>query len=122
MFTGGLGIHYGAEKVGATVIPVSGGNTQRQIELMQDFGSNILTCTPSYALYLAEVLAEMGIDPKKDLKLVAGVFGAEPWTDEMRAQIEEKLGILAFDIYGFRITSYNVCYTKLLRTWKYLRK
>lgn len=100
LFTGGLGIHYGAEKVGATVIPVSGGNTKRQIEIMQDFGSSILTCTPSYALYLAETMKEMGIDPRKDLSLKAGVFGAEPWTEEMRKEIEDQLGILAIDIYG----------------------
>ena len=100
LFTGGLGVHYGAEKLGAAVIPISGGNTSRQIQIMQDFGSNILTCTPSYALYLAEVMEEMGIDPKKDLKLKAGIFGAEPWTPEMRAKIEEKFNILAIDIYG----------------------
>ncbi len=100
LFTGGLGVHYGAEKIGATVIPVSGGNTKRQIEIMQDFGSNILTCTPSYALYLAETMKEMGIDPKKDLSLKAGVFGAEPWTEAMRKEIEDALGILAIDIYG----------------------
>lgn len=100
LFTGGLGIHYGAEKIGATVIPVSGGNTKRQIEIMQDFGSTILTCTPSYALYLAETMKEMGIDPGRDLKLKAGVFGAEPWTEEMRKEIQDQLGILAIDIYG----------------------
>lgn len=100
LFTGGLGVHYGAEKIGATVIPVSGGNTKRQIEIMRDFGSTILTCTPSYALYLAETMKEMGIDPKKDLKLKAGVFGAEPWTEEMRREIETQIGIKALDIYG----------------------
>jgi len=100
LFTGGLGVHYGAEKIGATVIPVSGGNTKRQIEIMKDFGSTILTCTPSYALYLAETMIEMGIDPKKDLSLKAGVFGAEPWTEEMRREIESQMGILAIDIYG----------------------
>lgn len=100
LFTGGLGIHYGAEKISATVIPVSGGNTKRQIEIMKDFGSTILTCTPSYALYLAETMREMGIDPKKDLCLKAGVFGAEPWTEEMRKEIEEQMGIMAIDIYG----------------------
>lgn len=100
LFTGGLGVHYGAEKIGATVIPISGGNTKRQIEIMQDFGSTILTCTPSYALYLAETMKEMGIDPRKDLKLKAGVFGAEPWTQEMRKEIEEQMGIMAIDIYG----------------------
>jgi len=100
LFTGGLGAHYGAEKVGASVIPISGGNTQKQIMLLQDFGSDAIACTPSYALYLAEVLGEMGIDPRKDLKLKYGIFGAEPWSHEMRAQIEEKLGIRATDIYG----------------------
>lgn len=99
LFTGGLGIHYGAEKIGATVIPMSGGNTQRQIQLMQDFGSTILACTPSYALYLAEAMAEAGID-RSTIKLKAGVFGAEPWTERMRKEIEEKLRITAIDIYG----------------------
>jgi phenylacetate-CoA ligase len=99
LFTGGLGIHYGAEKIGATVIPVSGGNTQRQLQIMQDFGSSILACTPSYALYLAEAMAEAGISPST-LKLRAGVFGAEPWTEEMRREIENKLNIKAIDIYG----------------------
>jgi phenylacetate-CoA ligase len=99
LFTGGLGIHYGAEKIGATVIPVSSGNTQRQLQLMQDLGSTILACTPSYALYLAEAMAEAGISPNS-LKLKAGVFGAEPWTEEMRREIEDKLKIKAIDIYG----------------------
>jgi len=99
LFTGGLGVHYGAERLGASVIPVSGGNTQRQILLMQDFGTTHLTCTPSYALFIAEVMAEMGVDPT-DLKLEAGVFGAEPWSENMRIEIEKKLGIKAFDIYG----------------------
>lgn len=100
LFTGGLGVHYGAEKIGATVIPVSGGNTKLQIQIMKDFGSTILTCTPSYALYIAETMREMGIDPKKDLKLKAGIFGAEPWTEAMRREIEGQLGIKAHDIYG----------------------
>lgn len=100
LFTGGLGVHYGAETLGAAVIPISGGNTQRQLEIMQDFGSTILTCTPSYALYLAESMKEAGIDPRKDTKLRIGIFGAEPWTEEMRQDIEKKLGILAYDIYG----------------------
>lgn len=99
LFTGGLGMHSGAEKVGMTVIPVSTGNTARQITVMKDFGSTIICCTPSYALYLAESLREMGLT-KDDLKLKAGLFGAEPWTDEMRAQIEEDLGLKAYDIYG----------------------
>jgi phenylacetate-CoA ligase len=99
LFTGGLGIHYGGEKIGASVIPVSGGNTTRQLQLMHDFGSTILACTPSYALFLAEAIEESGID-RKELKLRAGVFGAEPWTENMRKEIEEKLRIKAIDIYG----------------------
>ncbi|MBP5473584.1 MAG: AMP-binding protein, partial [Bacteroidales bacterium] len=99
LFTGGLGLHYGAEKVGASVIPISGGNTQRQIQLMRDFGTTVLACTPSYALYIAETLAESKID-RSELKLKAGIFGAEPWTENMRKEIESKLGIKAIDIYG----------------------
>lgn len=99
LFTGGLGVHYGAEYLGASVIPISGGNTQRQIQIMKDFGTNVLACTPSYALFLSETLDEMGIGPQ-DLQLRAGVFGAEPWSDNMRKEIENKLGILAIDIYG----------------------
>ncbi len=99
LFTGGLGAHYGAEKIGAAVIPVSGGNTKRQIMLMQDFGSTILLCTPSYALNLAEVMAEEGVDPGT-LKLKCGIFGAEPWSESMRKEIEKKLKIAALDIYG----------------------
>jgi len=99
LFTGGLGIHYGAERVGASVIPMSGGNTKRQITVMVDFGSTVLTCTPSYALYMAEVAEEMGVDFKA-LKLKSGAFGAEPWSDSMRKEIEEKLNLSAIDIYG----------------------
>jgi phenylacetate-CoA ligase len=99
LFTGGLGIHYGAERVGATVIPMSGGNTKRQILVMKDFGSTVLTCTPSYALYMAEVAEEMGIDFKA-LKLKSGAFGAEPWSESMRVEIEKKLNLEPFDIYG----------------------
>jgi phenylacetate-CoA ligase len=99
LFTGGLGAHYGAEKIGASVIPISGGNTKRQIMLMKDFGTTHLACTPSYALYLAETMEEMGIT-RSELKLKAGVFGAEPWTEAMRKEIESRLGILAIDIYG----------------------
>jgi len=99
LFTGGLGVHYGAEKLGASVIPTSGGNSKRQIMLMQDFGTTVLTCTPSYALFLAEVMEEIGISPS-DLKLQCGVFGAEPWSENMRREIETKLQIDAFDIYG----------------------
>ena len=99
LFTGGLGVHYGAELLGAAVIPISGGNTKRQIMVMKDFGTDILTCTPSYALYIAEVMTEMGLSPA-DFKLKAGIFGAEPWSENMRRQIEEKLQITALDIYG----------------------
>jgi phenylacetate-CoA ligase len=99
LFTGGLGFHYGAEKLGATVIPVSGGNTKRQIMLMEDFGSTVLTCTPSYALTLAEAMDEVGVG-KENLKLRVGIFGAEPWSQSMRQQVETKLGIDAVDIYG----------------------
>lgn len=99
LFTGGLGVHYGAERLGASIIPISGGNTAKQIMIMQDFGSTILTCTPSYAIYLAEVLAESGIDPA-NLKIRAGIFGAEPWSENIRKEIEKKLKIKAFDIYG----------------------
>ncbi len=99
LFTGGLGAHYGAEALGAMTVPVSGGNTERQIMLMQDFGSTILACTPSYALFMAETMEEMGVD-RKSLKLEAGIFGAEPWTEAMRNEIEQRLKILAIDIYG----------------------
>ncbi|MEJ5301380.1 MAG: phenylacetate--CoA ligase PaaK [Thermodesulforhabdaceae bacterium] len=99
LFTGGLGVHYGAEKLGASVIPISGGNTKRQIMIMKDFGATVLTCTPSYALHLSEVAMEMGVDPKT-LKLKVGVFGAEPWSEKMREEIEQKLYLTAIDIYG----------------------
>jgi len=99
LFTGGLGLHGGAEYLGASVIPISSGNTQRQILLMKDFKSTILCCTPSYALTMAEAIAHAGIDPS-ELSLKAGIFGAEPWTDGMRDEIERGLGIKAFDIYG----------------------
>ncbi|HBZ54950.1 MAG TPA: phenylacetate--CoA ligase [Syntrophobacteraceae bacterium] len=99
LFTGGLGIHYGAERLGASVIPISGGNTKRQIMIMKDFGPTILTCTPSYALYLAEVAIEMGIG-FGDLKFKSGLFGAEPWSEQMREEIQRKLHLHAVDIYG----------------------
>ena len=99
LFTGGFGLHYGAEKLGATVIPISSGNTRRQIMIMKDYGTTVLICTPSYALYLAETMEEMGVSPK-ELKLRVGLFGAEPWTDQMRREIEERLGIDATDNYG----------------------
>ncbi len=99
LFTGGLGLHYGAEKVGASVIPISGGNTKKQLQLMQDFGSTVLACTPSYASFLGEAINESEID-RKNFRLTSGIFGAEPWTEEMRKEIEDLLGIKAFDIYG----------------------
>lgn len=99
LFTGGLGVHYGAEKLGASVIPVSGGNTKRQIIIMKDFGPTILTATPSYALHLAEVAEEAGIS-FEDLKFKYGIFGAEPWSERMREEIEKKLNLTAVDIYG----------------------
>ena len=99
LFTGGLGLHYGAEKIGASVVPISGGNTDKQLTLLQDFGTTVLACTPSYALRLAEALEEIGVSPD-DLKLRVGIFGAEPWSEEMRSNIEKGLGLIAHDIYG----------------------
>ncbi|NCB85082.1 MAG: phenylacetate--CoA ligase family protein [Bacteroidia bacterium] len=99
LFTGGLGAHYGAEEVGASVIPISGGNTRRQLQLMSDYGVTALACTPSYALHLADAMAEHGYS-LKDMKVKKGVFGAEPWTENMRLELERKWGIHAFDIYG----------------------
>lgn len=99
LFTGGFGAHYGARKIGAMAIPMSSGNSKRQIKIMKDLGSTYLCCTPSYAMSLAEVLHEMGYT-KDDINLKGGVFGAEPWTEEMRREIEDKLGIKAYDIYG----------------------
>ena len=99
LFTGGLGAHYGAERLGASVIPISGGNTKRQIMILQDFGPTAICCTPSYALNLAEQGREMGIDMKA-LKLRVGIFGAEPWSEKMRTEIENVLGIKALNIYG----------------------
>lgn len=99
LFTGGLGLHYGCENLGATVIPISGGNTAKQLQLMQDFGTSVIACTPSYALYLSEAIEEAGIDVKT-LNLRVGIFGAEPWTENMRREIESKLGLKAIDIYG----------------------
>ena len=99
LFTGGLGVHYGAERLGASVIPISGGNTKRQVMIMKDFGPTVLTCTPSYALHLAEVAAEMGVS-FRDLKFKAGIFGAEPWSEQMRREIERTLNLKAMDIYG----------------------
>jgi phenylacetate-CoA ligase len=99
LFTGGLGAHYGAERLGATVIPVSGGNTKRQITIMQDFGSTVLLSTPSYALNLAEAMDALGVDPAS-LSLRVGIFGAEPWSENMREEVERKLNLKAVDIYG----------------------
>jgi len=99
LFTGGLGIHYGAERLGAAVLPTSAGNTKRQIMLLQDLGTTVLTCTPSYALIINETAREMGVDIR-DTKLRVGVFGAEPWSENMRHDIESKLGIQALNVYG----------------------
>lgn len=104
LFTGGAGLHGGSHKVGCLTLPMSSGNTERQIQFMMDLGSTILCCTPSYAAYIGETLAEMGYTPD-DIKLKAGIFGAEPWTEEMRQQIEKSLGIKAYDIYGLTETS-----------------
>lgn len=98
LFTGGFGLHYGLEKVGVSVIPASSGNTQRQLMIMQDFGTTVLVCTPSYALYLGEAVTEAGIRDKLSIK--HGLFGAEPWTNQMRIEIEHKLGLSATDNYG----------------------
>jgi phenylacetate-CoA ligase len=99
LFTGGLGAHYGVENMGATVVPASTGNTEKHVKLIRDLGITGIACTPSYALYLAETLAKMGIK-KEDLKLRIGAFGAEPWTENMRKEIEEKLGLKAYNLYG----------------------
>lgn len=99
LFTGGLGMHYGVENLGATVIPMSSGNTAKQIQLMHDFGPTAIACTPSYALYLAEAIEASNM-PREDFNLRIGIFGAEPWTENMRKEIETKLGIKAFNIYG----------------------
>ena len=99
LFTGGLGAHYGAERLGCSVVPVSGGGTERQVVLLQDFGSRVLCATPSYALNIAEVAARQGVD-LRELPVSIGVFGAEPWSDAMRVELEDKLGLKAVDIYG----------------------
>ena len=104
LFTGGAGLHGGSHKVGCLTLPMSSGNTERQIQFMMDLGTTILCCTPSYAAYIGESLAEQGYKPE-DNKLKAGIFGAEPWTEEMRRDIEQKLGIKAYDIYGLTETS-----------------
>ena len=99
LFTGGFGLHYGAERLGASVIPISAGNTKRQIQIMQDFKTTALVCTPSYALIIADTMMEMGVNPN-GLSLRYGLFGAEPWSEAMRVEIKEKLGIQATDNYG----------------------
>ena len=99
LFTGGLGAHYGSERLGALTIPISGGNTKRQVQVLKDFGTTVLACTPSYALLIAETAREMGVDPLS-LPVRLGVFGAEPWSEGMRRQVEEELGLAAIDIYG----------------------
>src|SRR3990170_8028419 len=99
LFTGGLGFHYGAERLGAAVIPISGGFTDRQLTALQDLGSTVLCCTPSYSLHLAEAVEEAGLGPE-DLKLRVGFFGAEPWTEGMRDAIETRLRVMALNIYG----------------------
>ncbi len=100
LFTGGFGLHYGLEEIGATVVPVSSGNTLRQLQLMKDFGSTVLVGTPSYALHIIDVMKEAGIEPKRDLKLKYGLFGAEPWSESIRREIEKGLNISATDNYG----------------------
>jgi len=99
LFTGGLGLHYGAELLGAVTLPASSGNTNRQVTMIKDFGSTILCCTPSYALYIGDTLEQMGVN-LSEIKLKSGLFGAEPWTENMRSEIEKRLGIKAYDIYG----------------------
>ena len=104
LFTGGLGMHYGAEKLGAVALPASSGNTERQITMIKDFGCTVLCCTPSYALYIGDTLEQMGVK-LSEIKLKAGLFGAEPWTENMRFEIEQRLGLKAYDIYGLTETS-----------------
>jgi phenylacetate-CoA ligase len=99
LFTGGFGLHYGAEKIGASVIPISSGNTKRQLMIMEDYRTTVLVCTPSYAMFLTEVLEENNIEPER-LSLKYGLFGAEPWSERMRTEIEDKTGIIATDNYG----------------------
>jgi phenylacetate-CoA ligase len=100
LFTGGLGLHYGIQKLGARVVPASGGNTERQIKIMKDLCATVLACTPSFAVYLAETMTKEGINPRKDLKLKKGIFGAEPWSNKIRERIEAETGLEAYDIYG----------------------
>ncbi len=100
LFTGGFGLHYGLEKIGAAIVPASSGNTKKQIMLMKDYGATVLVCTPSYALHIAEVAQNEGLDVNKDLNLRIGMFGAEPWSNQMREKIEQALGVKAYDNYG----------------------
>jgi len=100
LFTGGLGLHYGAERVGASVVPTSTGNTERQLELMQDLGATAIACTPSYLVHMNDVASKMGIDIRRDTNLKKAILGAEPWTESMRMKIENSMGIRAYDIYG----------------------
>ncbi|WP_400209555.1 phenylacetate--CoA ligase family protein [Methanomethylophilus alvi] len=100
LFTGGLGAHYGAEKVGATVLPASTGNTQRQLEMMQDLGVTVIACTPSYLTHLCTTAREMGIDWKRDMNLKKAILGAEPWSESMRTRLQNEMGIKCYDIYG----------------------
>jgi phenylacetate-CoA ligase len=100
LFTGGLGFHYACEKLGATVVPISSGNTQRQLDLMRDFGSTVFCCTPSYMVYVAEYAEKAGLSIQNDTKLRMGFFGAEPWSEETRKRIEDKTGISAINVYG----------------------
>jgi phenylacetate-CoA ligase len=115
LFTGGLGMHYGAERIGAAVLPVGTGNTERQIELMQDLGTTAIACTPSYFLHIMEVAEKMGVSIKNDTELKVGIFGAEPWSLETRKRIEDNTGINAYDIYGTSEISgplFTECYVK----------
>lgn len=100
LFTGGLGFHYAGEKIGATTVPISSGNTQRQLDLMRDFGSTVFTCTPSYMLYITEFAEKIGLTIQDDTKLRMGFFGAEPWSEETKRRIEDKTGIDAINVYG----------------------
>ncbi len=100
LFTGGSGFHYGAQKIGMAVIPASGGFTKRQIKLMKELGATVLTCTPSFAMHLAETMSKEGVDPRKDLKLKSGILGAEPWSEKMRDRIEDELAVEVYDVYG----------------------
>jgi phenylacetate-CoA ligase (EC 6.2.1.30) len=109
LFTGGLGLHYGAEEVGCTVLPTSSGNTEKQLDLMQDLKSSVMACTPSYFLFMNEVANQAGISIKNDTQLRVGIFGAEPWSEEMRTRIEEATGIKAYDVYGTSELSGPLC-------------